>query len=195
MSLRNFLLSRFFSLLVCAVSSQSAFSQSIPYDLVPESLHVFKLQKTTDFDEKQRGLGRSFTFSMAGSEGVSISIYIYDKGLSRIPEGASSNQLLAEFQQAKIDISRSRTRALQIGEDQEIAIRDLQYRFAAFSIPQQTDPNISFLFMTARGNLFIKIRSSMLRDYGLDESLRHQEFFINELSRELSARLPRASSK
>jgi hypothetical protein len=169
---------------------QKALAQAVPHDLLPTTLHSYQLRKTTDFERHYKGLGRSFSFFPIGGEHAVITVYVYDHNRDHIPDGVTSDLLNQELQKAKRDIFLSKPDAIQIGDDEEILREAISYKFAAFDLPDKWEPDFSLLHMTARGNFFVKVRSTMASNRHLNRSLHDQDLFLRELSKELYNRLP-----
>jgi hypothetical protein len=118
--------------------------------------------------------------SQLGGEHAVITVYVYDHNLDHIPDGVTSDLLNQELQKAKRDIFSSKPDAIQIGDDEEILREAISYKFAAFDLPDKWEPDFSLLHMTARGNFFVKVRSTMASNRHLNRSLHDQDLFLRE---------------
>ena len=167
-----------------------ALAQAIPHDLFPTNIHTYHLRKTTDFERHYKGLGRSFSFFPIKGGNTAITVYVYNDNRVEIPDGVDSDILDQEFQKAKRDIFSSKPEAIQIGSDENISREAVSYKFAAFDLPDKWEPDFSLLHMTARGGLFIKVRSTMTSNLHLNRLLHDQDLFLTELSKELHNRIP-----
>ncbi len=169
---------------------QKASAQGVPADLLPTTIHSYELRKITDFERHYKGLGRSFSFYPIGQVNTVITVYVYDQNREQIPDGVKSDLLNQEFQKAKSDLFSYKPDAIQIGDDEDTQHEAITYKFAAFDLPDKWEPDFSLLHMTARGNFFVKVRSTMASDRNLNRSLHNQELFLRELSKELHTKLP-----
>jgi hypothetical protein len=116
-------------------------------------------------------LGVSYQY---GGDGLSLTVYVYNAGNDRIADGADTIPVCREFELAKQGV----TQAYQKTElkSEQLALLTPpdtwpQMREAMFEYEREAHPTISFVWITAAANYFVKLRLSMdprLRDEVLD---------------------------
>lgn len=116
-------------------------------------------------------LGVSYQY---GGEGLSLTVYVYDAGNTSIADGADTVPVCHEFEQAKQGVAqayqktelKSERLALLLPPEQWPQMREAMYEYE-----REEHPTISFVWVTAAANHFVKLRLSMdprLRDEVLD---------------------------
>jgi hypothetical protein len=116
-------------------------------------------------------LGVSYQY---GGEGLSLTVYVYNAGNGSIADGADTVPVCREFELAKQGVTqayqktelKSERLALLLPPEQWPQMREAMYEYE-----REAHPTISFVWVTAAANHFVKLRLSMdprLRDEVLD---------------------------
>jgi hypothetical protein len=116
-------------------------------------------------------LGVSYQY---GGDGLSLTVYVYDAGNESIEDGADTVPVCREFELAKQGVAqayqktelKSERLALLLPPEQWPQMREAMYEYE-----RENHPTISFVWVTAAANYFVKLRLSMdprLRDEVLD---------------------------
>jgi hypothetical protein len=113
-------------------------------------------------------LGVSYQYS---GNGLSLTLYVYDAGIENIPDGGDTVQSCMQFEQAKQDVlaagyGGTRLKSQQLARLAPPADWPLA-REAVFEFQRDGQPTISYLWLTAVGKHFVKLRFSVnaqLRD-------------------------------
>jgi hypothetical protein len=120
-------------------------------------------------------LGTAYEFHAAG---MKLDVYVYDAGITDIPDGASSQSVCAEFEQAKMGVMQGGYRDLVLKREQLARMGTAQEppfaREAVYEAVMQDVPIVSYVWITGASGNFIKLRfsaSQKLRDE-LDEARR-----------------------
>src|SRR5262245_48035016 len=110
-----------------------------------------------------RRLGRSFGY---GTSGISLTIYVYDYGLSNVPDGPDSVDACEQFERAKYEIEfggnyqnvvlrEQSTRRMKSGANAPLA------REAHYDLDRNGIHAVSMLWVTAADGYFVKLRLSL----------------------------------
>jgi hypothetical protein len=139
---------------------------------LPQNIGPLRFTGQNRFSDRR--LGRSFAFNASG---ISLSIYVYDYGISDIPDGSDSVPLCEQFEGAKGEIERGgnyqnvvlrseASRPLGEGPDAPTA-REAVYEFDRHGIHAT-----SVLWLTAIEGHFLKLRLSLRTEVAdeLDEA-------------------------
>jgi hypothetical protein len=113
-----------------------------------------------------RRLGRSFGF---GTSGISLTIYVYDYGLSNLPDGPDSVAACEQYEKAKVEIEgggnyqnvklrREVTR--QLGDTAQAPLA----REALYELDRNGIHAVSALWLTVADGYFVKLRLSMRQE-------------------------------
>lgn len=149
---------------------------------LPRKLAGYILEKSTDFEEKHKGLGRSFQYFRRE---INASVYIYNLQHSVIAEGVHSSIVKTEFTNAKRDVFSRRGNVHQLGEDTITSVGAMEFITAIFQVTESGRAFRSLLFVTAKHNHFIKVRVSVAEEYEFSRELIELQKFLEELSLEL----------
>jgi hypothetical protein len=112
-------------------------------------------------------LGISYQY---GGDGLSLTVYIYDAGLTDLADGADTIPSCREFEIAKQGVEQSYQKAeLKAQSLSKLSPPDLlpQVREARYEYERDALPTISFIWVTTVAKNFVKVRLSMasrLRD-------------------------------
>jgi hypothetical protein len=141
---------------------------------------------------RDRRMGRSFLYSASG---LSLSIYVYDYGITELPDGPDSVAACQQFEGAKHEIEdggnyqnvilRSEGSRLLQGE------RASRAREAVYEFDRNGIHAVSVLWLIAADGYFLKIRLS-LRAEVADELDEAREQILDALATALAARPPKA---
>ena len=138
-----------------------------PVTLTPSSFRVPKTIGPMRFNGENRykdpRLGRSFGYNASG---ISLNIYVYDYGLTRVPDGPDSIAACEQYESAKREIEnggsyqnvklrREVARRMSASSDAPVA-REAEYEF-----DRHGKPAVSVLWLTVADGYFVKLRLSM----------------------------------
>ena len=133
--------------------------------------------KVTDNESKNPGLGVTVAYH-GGDQGEST-IFIYDRGLSEIPNGATSELLRREFERAKQDVL---ARGEQIPGGRINIVdqygtgtrgREPEFLCAEFILSDPNGSRRTFLYLTGANGRFVKIRVMLRTNDAADPTARH----------------------
>lgn len=112
-------------------------------------------------------LGVSYQYA---SDGISLTVYVYDAGITDLADGADTMPVCREFQSAKQGVTQAYQK-LELKGEQLVRLNppdDLPLaREALYEYEREQRPTISFIWLTAAAEYFVKLRLSMdprLRD-------------------------------
>jgi hypothetical protein len=136
-----------------------------------------------------RRLGRSFGF---GASGISLIVYVYDNGLSDVPDGPDSVPACEQFERAKFEIEQGgnyqnvrlvseATRSLAAAPDAPRA-REALYEFDRNGVHAW-----SYLWLTVADGYFVKLRLS-LREEVKDEMVEARTEILTTIADALAER-------
>jgi hypothetical protein len=142
-----------------------------------------------------RRLGRSFSY---GVSGISLTIYVYDYGLSHIPDGPDSVHACEQFERARREIEEGEnyqnvvlrgqsTRRMTLGADTPL-VREAHYELDRNGIHA-----VSMLWLTAADGYFVKLRLS-LRGEVADELEDARQQILGELAAAIAMRPARRAN-
>jgi hypothetical protein len=113
-------------------------------------------------------LGFAYPFQ---AQGMKLDVYIYDGGITGIPDGAGSQTVCHEFEEAKSGVRQGGYRDLALKREQLARTGPTQdpplMREAVYEAVMNDMPVVSYVWITAVSNHFIKLRfsaSTGLRD-------------------------------
>lgn len=157
-------------LLACVLAAgaaRAAGTADEPVTLAPSRFTVPKTIGPMRYDGetvyKDRRLGRSFGYKASG---ISLNIYVYDNGLSRVPDGPDSVAACQQYENAKHEIENGGNyqnvklrgevaRRMSASPDGNVA-REAEYEF-----DRHGNHALSVLWLTVADGYFIKLRLSM----------------------------------
>lgn len=112
-------------------------------------------------------LGKSYGYR---ADGLTLTVYVYDKGIAGLPDGGDSMAVCQEFEAAKDDIGR--TSAYQNVKLQVEQLARLAFpepwplaREARFELDMHSTPSVSYVWITAASKHFVKLRFSAHADW------------------------------
>jgi hypothetical protein len=158
------------ALLACALAggaARAAGTANEPVTLAPSRFTVPKtigpMRYNGETVYKDRRLGRSFGYNVSG---ISLNIYVYDNGLSGVPDGPDSIAACQQYESAKREIEnggnyqnvklrREVARRMSASADGIVA-REAEYEF-----DRHGNHAVSVLWLTVADGFFIKLRLSM----------------------------------
>ena len=165
---------RFITVVALLISVTPVFPQELLVQPYPESapgitfprlMGGLRRGEVTDYEKKQKGLGIGIRYYDAENQ-IKADVYIYNLGLTAIPDGIESRELVGVFEQARREVhdmekSGSYQSVKKLSEDVASfghfasAPRALR---AYFSFTQDGTDRFSHIYLTAYKNLFLKIR-------------------------------------
>jgi hypothetical protein len=123
----------------------------------PDRIGGAERGETHDFEKTNPGLGHSVQYRMPG---WSITVYVYDKGRTSIPDDPQSDVIKGEFAEARREVFDVRSQ-VEWKRDFSIQGESRKARFAcgAFSFTNKASDQLSgFLCLTGWKNKFVKFR-------------------------------------
>jgi len=164
--------------LLVSTSTSAAAAETVR--LLPSSLemptHVGPLYyqgEPKSWPDKRMGTAYSF-----GAPGLKLDVYIYDAGITDIPDGPDSQAVCEQFEQAKYDIQRAGYRDIVLKREQLARMGPNQdpplSREAVYEAVINDTPTVSYLWITGVSRNFVKLRFSASAQYRdeLDEARR-----------------------
>jgi len=166
-------------LAVCSAATHGAALSDNTVHLLPSKFklaqNIGPLRYTGENRYSDRRLGRSFGF---GANGVSLTIYIYDYGISGLPDGPDSVAVCEQFEKAKREIeSGGNYQNVTLQREVMRPLKDIAQAPSAREALYQLDRNgihaVSALWLTAADGYFVKLRLSMRKEVAdeLDEAM------------------------
>ena len=115
--------------------------------------------KPTSWPDKRLGTAYSF-----GASGMKLDVYVYDGGVTDIPDGADSRTVCMEFENAKYGVEQGGYGGLTLKRQQLARLGPTQdpplMREAVYEAVIADTPSVSFLWITGVSKNFIKLRFS-----------------------------------
>ena len=106
-------------------------------------------------------LGVSYQY---GSDGISLTVYVYDAGIGDLADGADTIPVCREFETAKQGVTQAYQK-IELKGEQLVRLNppdDLPLaREALYEYEREQRPTISFIWITAAAKFFVKLRLSM----------------------------------
>jgi hypothetical protein len=106
-------------------------------------------------------LGVSYQY---GSEGISLTVYVYDAGIRDLADGADTIPVCREFETAKQGVMQAYQK-IELKGEQLVRLNppdDLPLaREAVYEYEREQRPTISFIWITTAAKFFVKLRLSM----------------------------------
>lgn len=156
----------------------------IDQNALPRKLAGYILEKSTNFEEKHKGLGRSFQYFRRE---INASVYIYNLQHAIIAEGVHSGIVKTEFINAKRDVLSRPGNAHQLGEDAITSVGAMEFITAIFQLSERRQAFRSLLFVTAKHNHFIKVRVSFAEGSEFVHEVIEFQKFLKELCLQLDS--------
>jgi hypothetical protein len=130
---------------------------------------------------EQAALGVSYQY--VGSE-LSLTVYVFDIGVTDIPDGGDTVPTCMMFEQAKQDLMRAGYADTALKSQQLVRLSPPDEsplaREAVFEYVRQERPTISYIWLTAAAKHFVKLRFSMSKDLR-DESVEARRAILTAL--------------
>jgi hypothetical protein len=137
-----------------------------PFEL-PDRIGPMRLDGEPHRYEDPR-LGSSYQYSGGG---LSFTLYVYDLGVRDIPDGGNTRLSCEAFEGAKADVERAGYSDVRLKSEQlarlDPAAETPLAREAIFEYTRANQPQVSYIWLTSAGKVFVKARFSMdakLRD-------------------------------
>ena len=136
----------------------------------------FTIGHVTDNEKAHPGLG--YTVAYHGGDRGEATIYIYTNGQKDIPDGPSSNTIMAEFNQATRDV-------LSVGRPVPGSVelvsrygtgtpeRGMEFLCAEFVVKDDLGKRRTFFYVTGAAQNFLKIRVTLRTDEATDPTARN----------------------
>lgn len=154
--------------------------------LLPSSLELPARLGPLHFDGKPHmyepaALGSSYQYNGGG---VSLTIYVYDAGVTNIPDGGDTVANCYLFEQTKREIGAAGYATVRLVSEQLVRLSPPDdtplAREAVFEFVRDGQPTLSYLWMTGAARHFLKIRFSMDPSQR-DEAEVARRFLLTEL--------------
>ena len=166
-------------LAVCSAAAQGAALGDNTVHLLPSKFRLMQnigpLRYTGENRYSDRRLGRSFGY---GANGVSLTIYVYDYGISGIPDGPDSVAVCEQFEKAKHEIETGGNyQNVMLRREVMRPLKDIAQAPGAREALYELDRNgvhaVSALWLTAADGYFVKLRLSLRKEVAdeLDEAM------------------------
>lgn len=139
----------------------------------------FEQGAITNNEARSPGLGYSAAYH--GREKGEATVYVYDKELAAIPDGPGSPQVRAEFNQAIDDVASLGGKEIELIDTYGTGSpeRGMQFLCGEFRVSDTKGARRSFLYLTAAGGRFVKVRVTLRTDNEADATARN---FVDALS-------------
>lgn len=157
---------------------------------LPQNIGPMRFSGESRFSDRR--MGRSFAYNASG---ISLNLYVYDYGLSDIPDGPDSVAVCEQFESAKREIERGGNyQNVVFGGEFSRAMKAGPMPFVAREAVYEFDRNgihaVSALWVTAADGYFLKLRLS-LRAEVADEFEDARDEILDTIAGALAARPPR----
>jgi hypothetical protein len=130
---------------------------------LPDRIGPWTGGRVTDYEASESGLGKSIAYH-GGSLGEAT-LYIYDHGLARIPDGAMNPVVRAEFDEctrAVLAPAAAHGREIELTSCYATGAPDKVAEFlCAEFLDKKSDGDRTFLYLTGANDQFVKIRLSL----------------------------------
>lgn len=133
----------------------------------------FEQGAITNNETNHTGLGYSVAYH--GREKGEATIYIYGKTLTDIPDGPASPPTREEYEQAIAEVASIAGRAIELigtyvtGSPE----RGMEFLCAEFRLSDTKGTRRTFLYLTAAGGRFVKLRVTLRTDDETDATARN----------------------
>ena len=126
----------------------------------PAKVNAFDRGRVTNFERQHPGLGYAIAYHGPGREEATV--YVYDLGLSLIPEGPLNDAVKQAFGQASNDVAASYSTVELVGRYSTGSTRaGVEFLCAEFLITKSGLSKRSFLYLTGHNSKFVKIRVTL----------------------------------
>jgi hypothetical protein len=154
-----------------AADSRAGVVELLPSPLVmPKRIGPMVLRGEPHHYEDPK-LGVSYQY---GGDGLSLTVYVYNAGNKELADGADTVPVCREFELAKQGVTQAYQKTELKAEQLALLLPPEPWplmREAIYEYEREAHPTISFVWITAAANHFVKLRLSMdprLRDEVLD---------------------------
>jgi hypothetical protein len=187
--------------LLIALVSVASHAAALGDNLVKLAPSAFKLPQNigplryvNESRFRDRRMGRSVLYSASG---LSLSIYVYDYGITELPDGPDSVAACQQYEGAKHEIEEGGNYQNVVLRSEGSRVLDGQSASRAREAVYEFDRNgihaVSVLWLIAADGYFLKVRLS-LRGEVADELDEAREKILDALATALAARPPKAPS-
>jgi len=138
---------------------------------------------------EQPALGVSYQYL---GQGLSLTVYVYDAGLTDIPDGGDSMQTCWLFEEAKNNVGQAGYSDVKLISEQLVRLSPPAdaplAREAVFEYVRNGRPTLSYVWITGVSKNFVKMRFSMERDLR-DEAIEARRAVLNALGEAIRPQL------
>jgi len=138
---------------------------------------------------EQPGLGVSYQYL---GQSLSLTVYVYDAGLTDIPDGGDTMQSCWLFEEAKNNISQAGYADVKLVSEQLVRLSPRAdaplAREAVFEYVRNGRPTLSYVWITGVAKNFVKMRFSMERDLR-DEAIEARRAVLTALGEAIKPQL------
>lgn len=150
--------------------------------LLPDRLGSFELRGITANEPRHPGLG--FTAAYASAEFGEASIFIYNLGQRDIADGATTDAVVRQFNQAGSDILSTQRARLSARSLVAVGTKKDAFLGAEFDLETSLGAQSTFLLVTAYGGSFLKVRITLNVGVNINDPVGD---FVEELGHQLWA--------
>ena len=129
----------------------------------PEQIGSLKREEIVDYEAKTPGVGTGVHYL---GEGVKLSVFVYPKGKTSIPDGRSSlvtSEAHAAAEVLKLMVQSGDYSDLKLEAPKRVKVGGLSFLFVAATYSERGSPRLSGYYLTGLRNLLIKIRITCRR--------------------------------
>jgi hypothetical protein len=152
----------------------------------PEKIGPFFIGDTTNFESTNPGLGYSIAYK---SHFGAATIYIYDNGVSDIPNGPNGSEIMEQFENETLVVLNQ-----PVAGDGSIKLKErfgtgspargAGFLCAVFQVTDDTGSRLSYLYLTGYSGKLVKVRCS---NYSQDPNGFTPRDFADEFAQQLGA--------
>jgi hypothetical protein len=150
----------------------------------PRTLGDFQLAGLISFPDPRAGFALRYSVSE-----IRVDVYIYDAGLSSVPEGTSSSTVIQEFSQTAVGLQRAHAGLLEgtmnLSDQRHFGAESKVLRMlsADFVFTHQGRRYQGFVWVTGYRGRFLKVRASypLLREASQEDPIRNFGMGLAEL--------------
>jgi len=148
----------------------------------PRTLGGFELQSVIDNEKSNPGLGVTLLYQAPGAK---VSIFVYDHSQKNIPQGIDSTIIRSQFNRAKSDIQLVHPDAQTLKQDERLLVAGVPMLHSEFQYAETRPGSAvavhSHLYLTARKDNFVKVRTTYSANDSPELGRRDQDQFIKAL--------------
>ena len=154
---------------------------------LPRTLGPFSLGSVIDNERDNPGLGSTVLYN---APGVKASVYIYDFGIRKLPDGIESDSVKKHFNDTKASLRTAFPTAQVIVEDERMTVKGLRLLHAAYQYTEgkagSRKSQISHLYLGSHRGNFIKLRVSYSSVDQPDRGDKSHISFVEDLCKSLT---------